>query len=126
MDTGGRVLRPDDPITYLKGTLMNKPVRRPICFDCAVNVSSIREYAYMLLPHIWCEAKCPGCLCIGCLETRLGRKLEQLDFNWKPPITREHGNQSERLRDRLRVKPGEILVTRRTLNELLKYNHQEI
>jgi len=42
-----------------------------------------RSEVYCVWPHVWAEAGMPemgGCLCIGCLETRLGRRLRPKDF----------------------------------------------
>ena len=45
-----------------------------------------------------------GMLCIGCLETRLGRKLNSLDFNSAPLNEMGHW-QSERLQSRIQEYP---------------------
>lgn len=60
-----------------------------LCLDCQVDTShkGIREY-YMVHNHVWREAfktefhkkREPGMLCLGCLETRLGRMLTAFDF----------------------------------------------
>lgn len=42
-----------------------------------------------------------GMLCIGCLESRLGRKLNCLDFPAVTINSPKHGNKSQRLLDRL-------------------------
>jgi hypothetical protein len=42
-----------------------------------------RTEVYIVRPAVWKRARVApfgGCLCIGCLEKRLGRKLK--DFNW--------------------------------------------
>jgi hypothetical protein len=44
---------------------------------------------YMVMPKIWKAAgmdAIAGCLCIGCLEKRLGRLLTPKDFNRKHPF----------------------------------------
>jgi hypothetical protein len=33
-----------------------------------------------------------GCLCVGCLEKRLGRRLKPKDFNWNDPINQLPGS----------------------------------
>ena len=41
---------------------------------------------YMVRQKVWQKAGMEpfgGCLCIGCLEKRLGRKLKPKDFDWK-------------------------------------------
>lgn len=52
-----------------------------VCLDCQVNTSDINEY-YMVHNHIWNRIvpEGSGMLCIGCLETRLGRELNFGDF----------------------------------------------
>ncbi len=56
------------------------------CMDCNVNTSIIHEH-FMLEPDLWAEVVDPserfGMLCVGCVETRLGRVLEPLDFDPK-------------------------------------------
>lgn len=93
------------------------------CADCGVDTSEligISEY-YMVNWPTWVEAfgmypgdvldtnedyldeeDCPsGMLCIGCLETRLGRTLERDDFIDFPINTDWEDYRSERLQDRL-------------------------
>jgi hypothetical protein len=55
--------------------------RRFHCLDCDVHTSAIGEY-YMLRDEVWLEANPDGdgMLCVGCLEKRLGRRLEPTDF----------------------------------------------
>jgi hypothetical protein len=58
--------------------------RRDICNDCGVDTASFpdgkSEY-YMVHDGLWSQAGMEdGDLCIGCLETRLGRKLAPTDF----------------------------------------------
>jgi hypothetical protein len=70
------------------------------CIDCGVNTSTIGEY-YMVRDDVWAAAigkpdSQAGMLCIGCLETRLGRRLGRLDF------THNLGEGSSRLKLRLR------------------------
>jgi YD repeat-containing protein len=52
------------------------------CNDCGLNVIRAGEY-YMVSPQIWDDRlhlEWNDSLCIGCLESRLGRKLTTLDF----------------------------------------------
>jgi hypothetical protein len=77
------------------------------CSDCGVGTFSIGEY-YMVKNEVWEQAwssqrksyhgKVPGqeVLCIGCLETRIGRTLCGDDFTFA-----SNANISDRLRDRL-------------------------
>lgn len=83
----------------------------PYCHDCRADTVTLHEY-YMVLNHIWAAAGIRrGFLCIGCLETRLGRELVAGDFK-DVPINRDtHWNtpgyqhvphrRSPRLQDRL-------------------------
>lgn len=52
-----------------------------VCKDCGVNTLHIDEY-YMLADEVWDSIykKRRGMLCIGCVESRLGRKLVPADF----------------------------------------------
>lgn len=70
------------------------------CVWCGVNTADVGEY-YMVHDELWEKYGPPkrGCLCIGCLELRIGRRLRPDDFmdapaNWM-------GSKSERLRQRL-------------------------
>src|SRR5262245_60987275 len=89
--------------------------KRLACLDCGVNTSEIGEF-YMVRSDVWTRAvkrdlrradltwgtlACAGCLCIGCLEARLGRLLCRDDFTDVELNTREEF-RSPRLRDRLR------------------------
>ena len=59
---------------------------RLTCLDCGVNVVEIGEY-YMISSAIWekkLHLKWSDNLCIGCLESRLGRKLR--GFTCEPGI----------------------------------------
>lgn len=73
-----------------------------LCVDCGVDTSEINEY-YMVTDAVWRATglgKRDGMLCIGCLETRLNRRLAPQDF---PPFPINSGffAQSTRLRERL-------------------------
>jgi hypothetical protein len=66
----------------------------------AINPDSVsvqindRSEAYFVRPSVWKAAGMEvlgGCLCIGCLEQRLGRKLRPKDFPRKHNFNREVG-----------------------------------
>jgi hypothetical protein len=60
-----------------------------------------RSEVYIVWPKVWARAGMAdfgGCLCIGCLEKRIGRRLEPKDFNRHNPLNRIPG--TERLLDR--------------------------
>lgn len=72
------------------------------CLDCRVEIYDIGEY-YMVLDDVWAAsglAPDDGFLCIGCLETRLGRPLNGTDF-LACPLNLRVESQSLRLRVRL-------------------------
>jgi hypothetical protein len=70
------------------------------CSDCGVDYDEF----YMVHKHIWSAVGVgDGWLCIGCLEQRLGRKLNCADFTDAPCNTEEDYDRSLRLQDRLAV-----------------------
>jgi hypothetical protein len=80
------------------------------CDDCGIGTSSLGEY-YMVANAVWEEAwagrrkwwhRLPNreILCIGCLETRIGRKLTRHDFT-NAPINHPALSMSDRLLARL-------------------------
>lgn len=79
------------------------------CDDCGQHVAAMKEYAYMLRNEIWKSIGSPDKLCVGCVEKRLGRRLQKSDFEWSWPLTSssKYDNQrSERLLDRMgKTKP---------------------
>lgn len=58
-----------------------KSAKEFVCLDCHVCTFCINEY-YMVYRRIWkkINPKINGMLCIGCVEKRLGRKLNTKDF----------------------------------------------
>jgi hypothetical protein len=73
------------------------------CKDCAVNTSAIGEY-YMVTDDLWAKAGMApdgGMLCIGCLETRIGRQLIAKDFPDYPVNAIGFSSKSERLMSRI-------------------------
>jgi hypothetical protein len=76
------------------------------CVDCGVNTCETNEY-YMVHDELWPIGGNDGMLCIGCLETRLGRRLAPADFI-DAPINVVGGGvnaHGDRLRDRLGYPP---------------------
>jgi len=101
------------------------------CIDCGVDVFEIHENAYMTTDAVWQAARANGPLCIGCIESRLGRTLVPDDFG-NEPINQMPDQHSDRLRSRLAGKifakpfPREAMVDAR-INALLKpYTNDEI
>jgi hypothetical protein len=72
------------------------------CRWCGANTSDLNEW-YMVKDFIWRRyGPADGCLCIGCLEDRMGRRLRTGDFKDVPLNKPEHSrHRSDRLRDRL-------------------------
>ena len=71
------------------------------CADCGIDTSAADEY-YMLHDRVWRKAAgkdIEAMLCIGCVETRLGRKLTPRDFT-KCAVNRDFA-KSARLHARL-------------------------
>lgn len=85
---------PTSPIGYL-----NRMKYVMLCGGCGADVGKIDEYCFFLYNNIW-EAihQDDEFLCIGCVEERLGRKLNQCDFNFDVPLNRFDG--SHRLNQR--------------------------
>lgn len=73
------------------------------CTDCLVDTDILHEF-YMVHDSIWSAAvseKPAVILCIGCLETRLGRELTATDFKAVPLNTGPGFKRSDRFADRL-------------------------
>jgi hypothetical protein len=73
-----------------------------ICLDCQSDTLRIDEY-YMVQDAVWNHVVSDdrGMLCVGCLETRLGRILTQADFVDAPINSGWIFSQSPRLKARL-------------------------
>ncbi len=72
------------------------------CRDCQCDTDQIGEY-YMLHDEVWRETGLglhDGMLCIGCAESRLGRRLRPVDFK-HAPINLGFFNRSERMVERV-------------------------
>lgn len=90
-----------------------KPEDSKPCLDCGTPTWSPRGKSewYMVHDHVWQASGAPTrprvtpgtrgyYLCIGCLETRLGRKLEPGDFT-EAPINQPSRYSTARLNERL-------------------------
>lgn len=71
------------------------------CLDCRRDVKALNEL-YMVFDSVWYEVNetHKGMLCVGCFETRLGRKLVPGDFT-HCPLNTDFKNKSTRLSNRL-------------------------
>jgi hypothetical protein len=79
-----------------------KSRRKWLCLDCCVDTGKANEH-YFINTDLWMKVvgSIVGMLCVGCLETRIGRQLNKSDF---PDVTinsPKHGNKSQRLLSRL-------------------------
>jgi hypothetical protein len=64
---------------------------------------TVFDEVYMVRRIVWKKAGMgpfSGCLCIGCLEKRLGRNLTPEDFDWNSPLNNLEFPCTYRLRDR--------------------------
>lgn len=83
---------------------MHKSKRKWLCLDCQENTSHMKEHYYVTL-DVWSavhDSEC-GMLCIGCLETRLGRTLTSADFTSAHINDPKRNSMSDRLRSRIAV-----------------------
>lgn len=71
-------------------TRMTDRARSTVCVDCGTEclpTDQRRAEWYMVTDHVWAAAdmdEFDGCLCIGCLEARIGRPLTATDFTDVP------------------------------------------
>jgi hypothetical protein len=75
-----------------------------LCKDCGTNTSPRRgkHETYIVQGEVWQAAGMEdGFLCIGCLETRLGRMLTPTDFIDAPVNDPNDGQSTDRLLSRL-------------------------
>lgn len=82
---------------------MSKSRKKFLCLDCSVDTGKIHEH-YFIHTQTWMRVvgSISGMLCVGCLESRLGRKLNPDDF---PNVTInnvKYEAKSERLLSRIK------------------------
>lgn len=86
-------------------------VRAP-CEDCGQRTTGTRKAPgewYMVHDELWAQAgmeKLGGCLCVGCLEHRLGRQLVPGDFKTVPVNDPAIMRHSDRLASRITGQPA--------------------
>lgn len=90
-------------LIYFLRMVMSKSRKKWLCMDCSVDTGKIYEHYFVNL-DLWMEATGSerGMLCIGCLESRIGRQLVHTDF---PKVTindPKHASMSQRLLSRLK------------------------
>ena len=84
------------PRTVIETACSRWSVMCMACLDCHADVYEIDEYDYMLRHEVWEESKGGrGFLCVGCLESRLGRELCRGDFDWSIPLNHDDLSWSE-------------------------------
>lgn len=73
------------------------------CLDCDVDTGKIGEH-YFVHDHIWFSVvnSQKGMLCVGCIEKRLGRKLNKNDFPKVIINNPKFESKSSRLMDRIK------------------------
>lgn len=92
---------------------MAAPLDSP-CLDCGAHTTPCtgkrgcrhigRWEHYMVLPEVWAAARMgKGYLCIGCLERRLGRRLQPEDFSGLPINESDNPWNTPRLASRLEL-----------------------
>lgn len=83
--------------------MATKSRRKFLCVGCSVDTGRINEF-YFIKTEIWLSVmpSTKGMLCIGCLEGRLGRRLQKDDFTNAFINSVQFSNKSERLLSRLR------------------------
>jgi hypothetical protein len=79
----------------------------PCCLGCGVDTVRIGDF-YMLHDPVWLRANPGGAgmLCVDCVETRLGRRLEPGDFTTAPINNRLY--LTPRLRSRILGRPAGV------------------
>lgn len=80
-----------------------KSRKKFLCMDCKVDTGKLNEH-YFLSNEVWNKVhkSNKGMLCIGCCESRLGRKLKSNDFTKCTLNGFNHGIKSARLTERLK------------------------
>lgn len=86
-----------------------KDLKKFDCISCGENTYFLKEY-YMLKEDVWLQVnpKDRGMMCIGCVENKLGRKLNHKDFS-DCLLNKDLFFKSERLLNRL---TGKYLIIR--------------
>jgi hypothetical protein len=77
--------------------------KRFLCLDCKKDTGKLGEF-YFISTELWLSivGSVQGMLCIGCLEIRLGRKLNSKDFIECFINDPMFGQKSSRLMERLK------------------------
>lgn len=84
------------------------------CFSCGKNTFALGE-DYYVHDDLWYKYGVEGVLCIGCLETRMGRKLTPEDFLYsdrRDKITKNKIKSIRTWRERINYQPSARLIDR--------------
>ncbi len=93
------------------------------CKDCKKCTTIMKEW-YVVNDVLWTIAnkgKIEGYLCIGCIEKRIGRKLDYLDFQPMMINVIDGKNKSERLVNRLSPQSGEFVRRAERMRDTIIY-----
>lgn len=90
----------DHPIPRTGDIKLHKSKRRWLCLDCG---QCTKLEHYFVHAHVWSQAHTSeqGMLCVGCIETRLKRKLTALDFTSAHINNPRTNSMTDRLRSRI-------------------------
>lgn len=92
---------PDDSVCTASGVKVETRNGRGLCMDCGRGTPGEDYMVHRSLWNKYVGEKAPGVLCVGCLETRMGRELWGGDFIHWPINNVEEYPRTDRLRDRL-------------------------
>ena len=106
----------------------NRLAPKHTCVDCGRDTCSPDQHEwYMVHDDLWAAAgmlpEGGGCLCVGCLEKRIGHQLDPTDFT-NAGINDPNGPHSARLRDRLQGKAVIAECERCGKKQLFKTKHK--
>src|SRR5262249_10220981 len=91
----------------LRGSVKAGTKKRPSTIEISLQPPTHNAEMFALHSRIWRAAGAPdGCLCVGCVERRIGRKLTSRDFLKRHPLNKPASYVSRRLRDRRGDKPS--------------------
>lgn len=82
--------------------MSQKSRKKWLCLDCKVDTGKCNEH-YFVNTDLWLKAVGSkiGMLCVGCLEIRIGRRLNKSDFPEVTINSPKHAKMSQRLLDRI-------------------------
>jgi hypothetical protein len=93
--------------------LLSRGLEHSACLDCGTDTIEAGEY-YILRDDVWLSTgvkRDGGMLCIGCVESRLGRRLNRSDFTSAGINTQPNAWRSARFNERLAAQETQSLLT---------------